>query len=110
MVRNPSNYLIGTSPQAHQILHFKGIWTNHSRDVPFTGSPMQFETWEEAAAAGYPCTWSGSWNFSASASKQFNNVDILPGFDRAKAIDDAFNTIFDWVAANEPQYQVAKAA
>jgi hypothetical protein len=109
-VKNPANYLIGTSPDAHQILHLKGIWINHSSLTPYAGAPQQFDTWEDAAAAGYPCTWSGSWNFSDSASSQFNNVDLLPGTDRAQGFNDAWDKIFAWVKANEQQYQVVTAA
>lgn len=74
---------VGTSDVAHQILHTK------------------------AAALLFPdgtgWTLTGSFNFSASAEKQFNIVDIWNSRSRAALFAHMIDKMFDWVMANEPQ-------
>jgi hypothetical protein len=109
-VRDPSRYLIGTSPVAHQYMHLKGLWVNHSAQTPFTGTVPLYSDWHDAVAAKAPVTWSGSWNFTKSASRQINNADILPGHDRGAAFDVAFEEVFAYVGEHEPQYQIVLEA
>jgi len=103
---DPRSFRIGTSEVGHQIVHLKGLWINYAESSqPPAG--QQFETWQDAVAAGYPVTWSGSWNFSESATSQVNNVDIMPGVLRAQSFQGAFDALWRFIDTHEQHYQVA---
>ena len=78
-----TQWAIGTSKKAHQILHTKAI------------------------AILYPdgsgWTVTGSFNLSASAEQQFNIVDIVGSRSRAELFANRIDVMFDWVKTNEPQ-------
>lgn len=103
----PDRFRIGTSESRHQIVHLKGTWINYASAADADRAPGQFGTWQEAAAAGYPVTWSGSWNFSESATDQVNNVDIMPGICRAQAFQAAFDALWSFIEQHEQGYQRA---
>jgi len=48
-------------------------------------------------------TVSGSFNLSASASKQFNVVDLVRSRSRAELFRSRIDEMFDYVSVNEPQ-------
>ena len=79
------HFLIGTSPEHHQIVHLKAtvIWT--------PGGRVGVED--------------GSWNYSPSASLQMNDLC----FTASPALGDyyakAFDALWAWVKQHEPQYQ-----
>ena len=79
------HFLVGTSPEHHQIVHLKAtvIWSPDGRVV---------------------CQ-SGSWNYSTSASLQMNDLC----FTKSQALGDyyakAFDALWAWVKQHEPQYQ-----
>ncbi len=77
----PTSFRVGTSPDAHQILHTKCIVVDHAQ------------------------VWSGSWNPSNSADKQFNNVDVIPSAQRAAAFEAKIAELWDWITAHEAGYQ-----
>lgn len=79
----PDSFRIGTSEVAHQIVHLKGLWVD-GRTV-----------------------WSGSYNFSDSAAKQVNHADVVESESRAAAFQRAFDELWTWISAHEPQYQEA---
>lgn len=81
----PANFRVGTSPVGHQILHVKAIVVD-----------SQF-------------VWSGSWNASSSASKQFNNIDVIHSTARANAFEDAIKKVWDFITASEPAYSLIAA-
>ena len=78
------HYLIGTSPEHHQIVHLKAtvIWTPDGR-------------------AGVE---DGSWNYSPSASLQMNDLCFTESADLGAYYLKAFDALWDWVKAHEPQY------
>ena len=81
------HYLIGTSPEHHQIVHLKAtvIWTPDGR-------------------VGVEC---GSFNYSPSASQQLNDLCFVESTALGSYYDNAFNMLWQWVQKNEPQYQSA---
>ena len=98
----PDLFRIGTSPIGHNILHLKSVVI----DAPEPGKEpagKQYEHWQDALADGYPIVFSGSWNLSQTASKQANNIDIMPGILRAQAFAKAIEDLFDWIDKNEEQ-------
>lgn len=80
------DFLIGTSPDAHAILHTKAVWYAE-HDV------------------GGPVVWQGSWNFSHIASKELNQVAIVHSADAVALWDQIFATVWQWIAAHE-QYTI----
>lgn len=100
----PDQFRIGTSPESHQIVHLKCCYINYAETLA-APAPQQFATVSDAIDAGYPVTFAGSWNFSTSATKQANHVDITPGIDRAAAFHLAFLNLWSYISENEPQYQ-----
>ena len=79
------HFLIGTSPVHHQIVHLKAtvIWTPD----------------------GKVGVEDGSWNYSASASQQMNDLCFTASAGLAEYYAQAFDRLWAWVQANEPQYQ-----
>ena len=71
---------IGTSPDAHQILH--------SKITVVDGQLVE----------------SGSWNYSVSAAKQANTFDLANAPDIAAQYSAFIEGLIAWVQANEPQY------
>jgi phosphatidylserine/phosphatidylglycerophosphate/cardiolipin synthase-like enzyme len=47
----------------------------------------------------------GSWNFSQSASEESNWFDIIHLEERAKLFLSVWQEMWDWISANESQYQ-----
>ena len=82
----PDHFRVGTSPDAHQILHCKCIVVDSAY------------------------VWSGSWNPSNSADKQFNNVDVVPSTQRAAAFEAKIAELWTWISANEAAYQTLLGA
>ncbi len=80
-----TDFLIGTSPDHHEILHQKSttIW----------------------APGKIPLTLTGSWNYSNSATKEANNFFLVESEEIGAQQDAIFQAIWAWVHANEPQYQ-----
>jgi phosphatidylserine/phosphatidylglycerophosphate/cardiolipin synthase-like enzyme len=76
--------VIGTSPEAHQIMHEKAICID-----------------------GYH-TLTGSYNFSLSAAKQVNHMDFVYSHDRAEWFTKFFKKLRTWIVKNEPQNQKKK--
>lgn len=76
-----SNFLIGTSPKAHQICHLKGSWIDGQT------------------------VWSGSWNYSTDATSQVNNIDIVQSTKRAAAFQSAFDELWQFISTHEQAYQ-----
>jgi phosphatidylserine/phosphatidylglycerophosphate/cardiolipin synthase-like enzyme len=79
------HFLIGTSPVHHQIVHLKAtvIWTPD----------------------GKVGVEDGSWNYSTSASQQLNDLCFTESDALARYYEQAFDRLWDWVSAHEPQYQ-----
>ncbi len=79
----PAQFRIGTSPMSHQIVHLKASWIDSAR------------------------VWSGSWNYSTSATSQVNNIDVIESTARAAAFDDAFSKLWAYIDTNEKAYQLS---
>lgn len=75
------DFVIGTSPEAHQIIHIKATWID-DRYVE-----------------------DGSLNYSPSAFKQINTVTFSDWPEYASYLDDIFTTSFKWILEHEPSYQ-----
>lgn len=78
------DFVIGTSPQAHQIIHIKATWID--------------DQWVE----------DGSLNYSPSAFKQINTITFSDWPEYAAYLDGIFKESWDWIVANEPQYQLSQ--
>jgi phosphatidylserine/phosphatidylglycerophosphate/cardiolipin synthase-like enzyme len=50
-------------------------------------------------------TWWGSWNITKTASKQNNTVQIVSDPEIAEKFIEKWQAMWDWITANEPQYQ-----
>lgn len=74
--------VIGTSPEAHQICHEKGICVDNQLVL------------------------TGSYNFSLSAAKQVNHCDFIASKERADWFSSFFKEIRGWMLSNEPQDQL----
>ena len=77
-----SQWAIGTSSKAHQILHTKAIAIRYGDGTGWTVT--------------------GSFNLSHSAEDQFNIVDVVRSRSRADLFVSRLSAMFDWVKANEP--------
>lgn len=75
------DFVIGTSPEAHEICHIKATWVDgcHVED--------------------------GSLNYSPSGLKQVQTVAFTDWPEWATYLDGVFNQLFQWILAHEPQYQ-----
>lgn len=84
------DFLIGTSPAQHQIVHLKrtAIWT------PDGKAAVEF----------------GSWNYSDSATKQLNDVTIVESQHIAAYTDMAFNYLWQWIKTHEAAMQMGAVA
>ena len=80
--------MVGTSSDAHQILHTKAVAILRED--------------------GTGWSFSGSFNLSASAEEQFNIAYIIESRQIAEVIAGQIQRMFDWVQANEPQAAGAK--
>jgi plasmid stabilization system protein ParE len=80
------DFLIGTSPVQHQIVHLKrtAIWT------PDGKARVEF----------------GSWNYSDSASKQLNDVTIVESAHVASYTELAFDNLWHWIDLHEKAMQL----
>lgn len=79
-----ADFVIGTSPQAGQIIHLKSTWID-DRYVE-----------------------DGSLNYSPSAFEQVNSVSIADWPEYAVYLDKIFEQLWQWIVQNELQYQVGK--
>ena len=84
-LKDGEHFLIGTSPVHHQIVHLKATVIR---------TPDNKVTVED-----------GSWNYSVSASQQLNDLCFTESDALANYYEQAFERLWDWVKANEPQYQ-----
>lgn len=75
------HFLIGTSPDAHQICHIKATWIDH-RHVE-----------------------DGSLNYSPSGFKQVQTVCFTEWPEWAAYLDTVFERLWTWIREHEPQYQ-----
>lgn len=75
------DFVVGTSPEAHQIIHIKATWI----DGRFVED--------------------GSLNYSPSAFKQINTVTFSDWPEYAEYLDDIFERQWQWILDHEPQYQ-----
>lgn len=75
------DFLIGTSPEAHEICHIKATWIDgkHVED--------------------------GSLNYSPSGLKEVNTVSFSEWSEWAQYLDGVFTSLWDWILAHEAQYQ-----
>lgn len=80
-----TDFLIGTSPDQHQIVHLKLTMIH----VPTLT----------------PIVEHGSWNYSVSASKQLNDLCFTESQELAGYAEHAFDLLWAWIAANETTYQ-----
>ncbi|MCF8566929.1 phospholipase D-like domain-containing protein [Alicyclobacillus tolerans] len=80
--KDGEDFVIGTSPQAHQIIHIKATWID--------------SRWVE----------DGSLNYSPSAFKQINTVTFSDWPEYAAYLDGIFERSWNWILEHEPQYQV----
>jgi len=78
-----TQWAVGTSSKAHQILHTKAISLLHPDGTGWTVT--------------------GSFNLSASAEQQFNIVDVTRSRSRAQLFAVKIGAMFDWVKTNEGQ-------
>lgn len=79
------DFVIGTSPEAHQIVHIKATWIDN-RFVE-----------------------DGSLNYSPSAFKQINTVTFSDWPEYAAYLDGIFETSWQWILNHESEYQVEKS-
>ena len=84
-LKDGEHFLIGTSPVHHQIVHLKATVIR---------TPDNKVTVED-----------GSWNYSVSASQQLNDLCFTESDALARYYEQAFDRLWDWVSAHEPQYQ-----
>lgn len=77
---------IGTSPKAGQILHSK------------------------VTVVDGCLTETGSWNYSVSASKEFNTLVLAKDPQGAQKLTQYVETLIAWVEAHDPQWQDAVPA
>jgi hypothetical protein len=80
-----SQWAIGTSKKAHQILHTKAVVLTYP--------------------TGPAWSMTGSFNFSASAESQFNIVDVIVSPSRGALFRKMIEAMFDWVKTNEGSNQ-----
>ena len=76
------DFLIGTSPEHHQINHLKATWIDDMHVLH------------------------GSWNYSTSASLQYNSIEIVTAPELAAVFNQVFDFAFVWITKNEAAYQV----
>lgn len=78
------DFVIGTSPEAHEICHIKATWIDgtHVED--------------------------GSLNYSPSGLKEVNTVSFSDWPEWAEYLDGVFEDLWQWVLTHEPQYQTFK--
>lgn len=79
------DFVVGTSPEAHQIIHIKATWIDGR--------------WVE----------DGSLNYSPSAFKQVNTVTFSDWPEYAAYLDGIFETQWKFILEHESQYQEAQA-
>lgn len=79
-----TDFVIGTSPESHQIIHIKATWLD--------------DMWVE----------DGSLNYSPSAFKQVNTVCFSDWPEYATYLDGIFQEQWSWILAHETQYQEAQ--
>lgn len=80
-----TDFLIGTSPEAGQIIHIKATWIDdtHVED--------------------------GSLNYSPSAFKQINTVTFSEWPDYAAYLNGIFDEAWAWIAAHDGRYNESEA-
>ena len=80
-----TNFVIGTSPEAGQIIHIKATWIDdkHVED--------------------------GSLNYSPSAFKQINTVTFSEWPDYAVYLNGIFDEAWAWILAHDGRYQIKEA-
>ena len=83
------HFLIGTSPVHHQIVHLKATVIR--------------------TPDGKAVVEDGSWNYSVSASQQLNDLCFTESEGLARYYEQAFDRLWDWVSAHEPQYRKSLA-
>lgn len=79
------DFVVGTSPEAHEIIHLKSTWID--------------DRWVE----------DGSLNYSPSALKEINSISISDWPEYAQYLNGIFATLWQWILQNEPQYQEKKS-
>lgn len=84
---------IGTSDQSDQIIHAKTIWVNwnESSPYPYTQEPTVYSDWRDYVRSGYPTVLRGSYNWSTTAHKQVNTMDISPSPELCHMYQTTYN-------------------
>jgi phosphatidylserine/phosphatidylglycerophosphate/cardiolipin synthase-like enzyme len=79
------DFVIGTSPEAGQIIHIKATWIDdlHVED--------------------------GSLNYSPSGFKQINTVTFTESAEWAAYLENIFNTAWEWITVNDQRFQLKDA-
>lgn len=75
------DFLIGTAPDHHAINHLKATWLDGQHVL------------------------TGSWNYSQSATQEYNDISIVTSPELAATMDKAFDFAWAWILANEQAYQ-----
>ena len=79
------DFLVGTSPLHHEINHLKATWLDDKFVLH------------------------GSWNYSTSASAQYNSIEMVESPELAALFDQAFAFAWNWILQNESSYQTLRA-
>ncbi len=79
--KDGQDFLIGTSPEHHAINHLKATWIDGT------------------------AVFHGSWNYSVSATQEYNSIEIVPSPDLAATFDKVFDFAWQWIQQNESAYQ-----
>jgi len=79
------DFVIGTSPEAGQIIHIKATWIDGR--------------WVE----------DGSLNYSVSAFKQINTIGIMDWPEYALYLDNIFETQWKWILDHDQRYNTLEA-
>ncbi len=75
------DFVVGTSPKSHAICHLKAAWIDGTHVL------------------------SGSWNFSNSATSEYNDICITTSPELAAAYQRAYDFGWQWILSNEKAYQ-----
>ncbi len=83
--RDGIDFLIGTSPEHHAINHLKATFLDGQHVLQ------------------------GSWNYSLSATQEYNSIETVTSPELATTFQQAFDFAWSWILANEQSYQTFTA-
>lgn len=82
-MKDGEQFVIGTSPEAHEIIHLKSTWLD--------------DRWVE----------DGSLNYSPSALKEVNSICVMDWPEYAAYLNtNVFDVLWKWIVEHEEKYQV----